>query len=64
MRQLSELGKSKNSKKFFPVFKFVAPCILILFVFLCSRLLVMAETYIMHCYPAIATTYSFKDRIV
>ncbi|MDR1886341.1 MAG: DUF3810 domain-containing protein [Prevotellaceae bacterium] len=59
MRQLSGLRKSKKSKKFLPVFGFILPCVLLLFVFLCSRLPDLAEAYIGYCYPAIAGLLSF-----
>jgi hypothetical protein len=59
MRQLSEVRKSKNIRKFIVVFKFILPTALLLFIFLCSRLPRVAEAYIEYCYPAIATLLSF-----
>jgi hypothetical protein len=59
MRQLSASDKSGKAKRNFTAIKFIAPSVLILFVFLCSRLPGMAEAYIVHCYPAIAGVLSF-----
>ncbi|MDR0384995.1 MAG: DUF3810 domain-containing protein, partial [Prevotellaceae bacterium] len=58
MRRLSKSRKLRNRKKHAAIFKFAAPGILILFIFLCSRLPCIAEAYIGHCYPAIATVLS------
>ena len=52
-----------NTQKYFSSFmKFVIPVIFLVFVFLCSRIPFLAETYMIYCYPAIATVLSFVNR--
>ncbi|MDR2286727.1 MAG: DUF3810 domain-containing protein, partial [Prevotellaceae bacterium] len=64
MRRLSIFRKSKKSEKKFMTFGFILPFALLIFVFLCSRLPELAETYIRNCYPAIATALSFVSSAV
>jgi hypothetical protein len=46
-------------KKNATMFGLILPCTLLIFIFSCSRMPGMAEAYIRHCYPAIATALSF-----
>jgi hypothetical protein len=64
MKQLSGLWKFKKHKKILAVFKFILPCVLLLFVFLCSYLPEMAEAYMKHCYPVIASLLSSVSHAV
>jgi hypothetical protein len=52
-----------NIKKYLPkLIKFIIPLVLLVFVFLSSRLPVLAEWYIRNFYPVIATALSFISR--
>lgn len=42
--------------------KFVVPVVFLAFIFLCSRIPALAESYMQHCYPVIATVLSFISR--
>ena len=52
-----------NTKKRFSIItKFAIPLVLLVFVFLCSRIPELAEWYMRGCYPVIAAIISFSSR--
>ncbi|MDR1171539.1 MAG: DUF3810 domain-containing protein [Bacteroidales bacterium] len=50
----------RTGKKRYPAFvKFVAPVVILAFIFLCARIPALAEVYVQNCYPVIAAVLSF-----
>ncbi|MDR3245125.1 MAG: DUF3810 domain-containing protein [Prevotellaceae bacterium] len=61
MRWLSRFSRRKKVEILFSILRFILPCAMLFFVFLCSQLPGLAEKYIQNCYPAIATLLSFAS---
>ena len=48
-----------DQKRFHAITRFIVPVVFLAFIFLCSRIPLLAEAYMHYCYPVIATILSY-----